>query len=289
MKRLYPIRFSRNYWTIPIVTEHICDPNICSKNLQLNTETRELEEVLNKDYKNGRCKNGNLLYPTFVPLSTFNYTNPHGSLGPLYKPDQIVIKDPIFDISIDFPLRNPTRVKINTGGSETTLRDLLFYITDAYKKIYNEEEETASLKEFVFKRDCDCNTMDSIEKIIPPHSKQGVCSICYDDFENNPLAVLKCGHKFIYNCISSWVNSDKTSCPLCRENVLNCDKCNGTKMIDYIQSYKVIPTYLRDDVFRNETDGKYGIYQYDIDHLVIEYLMYNNNTKTLLLQMNVFI
>ena len=43
-----------------------------------------------------------------------------------------------------------------------------------------------------------------------------VCSICYDDDEDQTIIrKLKCGHEFHLSCIDLWLTNNK-SCPICR-------------------------------------------------------------------------
>lgn len=46
----------------------------------------------------------------------------------------------------------------------------------------------------------------------------GSCSICLDD--NKPVQKTQCAHTFCTNCISTWLNINRT-CPMCREKI-NC-------------------------------------------------------------------
>lgn len=49
-----------------------------------------------------------------------------------------------------------------------------------------------------------------------------MCSICYDEFENNPIVrtLNHCEHSFHYTCFDRWI-SNNTNCPVCRSNIIN--------------------------------------------------------------------
>ena len=45
-----------------------------------------------------------------------------------------------------------------------------------------------------------------------------ICLICYDKLDNN-VSILKCNHKFHYECIHmTYKNSKKKKCPYCRSD-----------------------------------------------------------------------
>jgi len=49
-----------------------------------------------------------------------------------------------------------------------------------------------------------------------------ICSICLEDYEETDIIYESkiCKHHFHFRCVNHWLNI-KTSCPLCREDVLN--------------------------------------------------------------------
>jgi hypothetical protein len=45
-----------------------------------------------------------------------------------------------------------------------------------------------------------------------------VCSICYEslDRDSNTTILRKCGHVFCDTCLTTWLETDNKSCPMCR-------------------------------------------------------------------------
>ena len=74
------------------------------------------------------------------------------------------------------------------------------------------------------------------------------------------------------------------TCPLCRQQVIECEDCNGTGIIYYDYNGVVIPIEHRGSILnRNTTDGVYGIFGHDLEDLVIEHIHYNRVEKLLTL------
>ncbi len=52
-----------------------------------------------------------------------------------------------------------------------------------------------------------------------PTQQHTCCAVCQDDFkENEEVAELPCGHPFHFDCVSPWLERDRT-CPTCRKEV----------------------------------------------------------------------
>ena len=48
------------------------------------------------------------------------------------------------------------------------------------------------------------------------------CSICYQKMGKHKLTI-DCGHSFHQKCLFQWINMDKRTCPLCREEFIELD------------------------------------------------------------------
>jgi hypothetical protein len=79
-----------------------------------------------------------------------------------------------------------------------------------------------------------------------------------------------------------WIETGRGgTCPLCRTNLSNCSNCEGSLVITDEYEGAVLPYEYREMVSRNDTDGIYGIYGFDLQHLIIEDLIYNRVSKKL--------
>jgi hypothetical protein len=225
---------------------------------------------------------------TTIVLDDFTLDNPQGRQGELFMPNLIVISDLNFTIIIDFPVRRGINVKINTKNP-LTLRQLLYTIQRIYLHIYETEEKTATPTEFRVHKQCDCSFLDSSAKLLCLHSaeeKEDNCSICYTPLSENTV-LLNCKHVFHRNCMQQWIDTGRSnSCPLCRGNLHDCNRCNNTKIITNVEQHIVLPRHLRTDVFRdrNSTNGIFGIHTYDFEQLELYNMVYNSEQKILKLK-----
>jgi len=55
--------------------------------------------------------------------------------------------------------------------------------------------------------------------IIINNNQTEECCICLDTDNIRAWSILPCGHKFHWECVSTWIRSNKT-CPVCRHNVI---------------------------------------------------------------------
>ena len=113
-------------------------------------------------------------------------------------------------------------------------------------------------------------------------SPEGECCICCNDYNTDvDVSKLKCNHIFHNTCIKTWLSTSGT-CPICRNNVFECDNCDGTGIIRYQYTGAVIPISERGIYLnRNTTDGLFGIREYDLEDLLIETLTYDRTKKRL--------
>lgn len=289
-----PIRMTRNNWQIPLYCYHECSDNYCSTIDEYYQE--ELFDFVvrgtnNENYKDGKCKQYHKVLPTYIHLSTFNFSNPMGEEGVLYEPDLIVIPDQEFTLQVDFPLEYVTEFTVKSPHKDVTLRTLLYLIQSVYTDVYRIEEETATDQSYTLSRDCNCvnvSLLDIINQRKTISTSEMDCSICYSPMDDIST-ILECKHEFHSECLSMWVtkgNGEK--CPLCRASLYNCGECGNTGRVDFEFKGKVIPPHLRNTPYRNATDGVFGIRHYDFDQLIIVQMMYNRVQKKLYLEMGIY-
>jgi len=72
------------------------------------------------------------------------------------------------------------------------------------------------------------NYIDSPKVTTPFDGDPGVCSICYEPFNNTTVAVndgnnngnpTTCGHMYHRACLQTWINNNMRTCPMCRGNI----------------------------------------------------------------------
>ena len=154
-------------------------------------------------------------------------------------------------------------------------------IVKLYTYIYREEEQTSTATNHIIKKICDnCTDIEKVTTTTLNVNSTDECSICYDKY-NQEVGKLKCDHIFHKKCILKWLETSNT-CPLCRENVIDCDECNGTELVYHNYHGVVIPIEHRGYILnRNTTNGIFGIFGYDLEDLVVSYMHYNRLEKQL--------
>ena len=287
--KVYPLRTTRKNWVIPLVSIHECNSK-CTITIKKVTENSEtfFYVINNPLYDGEKCNLKGKLQKTIINIDSFDYNNPKSFIGPLYNSDNIVIPDKEIHLKLSFPLSRIINITIKSPDENGfTLKVLLNIIKNVYQYIYSEEERTSTVREFTYEKRCDVCLIDKhISNYLIPVSSQKECCICCNIKEKESLK-LPCNHTFHKKCINKWIENSLT-CPLCRENIIDCDKCNGRGMITYNYTGSVIPRENR-GIFmnRNVTDGIFGIYGYDLEDLHINGLFYDNVEKILHLDINV--
>jgi hypothetical protein len=278
--RIYPIRTTARQWKIPIYSKHKCG-DICKITyiITCNAQGEHYVNIVNNpDYNNHGCSYSNLINQSIIKLTDFDENDPQTIDGEMLYGRQIVVPDREIFLYINFPVKYPKKIKIKSKDSYGfTLCHLLQTIRSVYEWIYQHEEDTATKKTFIIEKYCECN--DVIIKYTETDETDTNCSICYETLDTNVIET-SCEHRFHKNCIDEWLSQQQT-CPLCRECLTVCDACNNTKITHIIYEGKIIPSELRNGLQRNLTNGVFGIYDYDIDHLLIEDLIYYRFCKTL--------
>lgn len=287
MSRNYPIRTTRNNWSIKFYSNHKCDENC---NIIMEICDNDSDQIIiknNPSYSNGKCEYYNQIIKTSIRISLFNKNIPYGILGKLINPYNIVIPDNSFTVSIMYPLSNIFNVKISSENS-FSLVEIIYSIKLLYEYIYNEEERTSTPQIYNLKKICSsCGLNDLSEYVdeINDEEKTNECTICYDNYldDVHVACKLKCKHIFHNLCINNWIKKSKT-CPLCRYNIFMCEKCQGTGIIYYQFEGVVIPLENRNPLLnRNYTNGIFGIFGFDIDDLILNEMYYDRITKKLII------
>jgi hypothetical protein len=286
--RIYPLRTTSDIWKIKLYSKHICN-DMC-KFAYLHEYTNDNSIIFsiieNPDYKEGKCLYSMKLNPSSIQISDFKKQDPYTIDGELLFFNNIVIPDNEIYINISFPLKESKSILIKSDNYlGFSLVSLINKIKNVYKWVYEEEENTCSIKKFNIIDQCKCkfnlteNIINSLIDIDKNIEENVSCSICLEAI-NNISKKTSCNHIYHKDCIYEWVNNNKNTCPLCRENLFICKECdNGLIYREYIG--KIIPKNLRGILNRNKTDGIFGIYGYDFDDLFIDEMVYNSITKTL--------
>jgi len=281
--RVYPIRTTRKSWKIPLFCFHECGEHCRIRMVPDELEPNSVWLMENTDYVDGKCKHHANIERTIVQLSMFDLHSPSGLNGDLYNPKMIVIPDVSFTLSINYPLTHPLEVTIQASEPDGfNLTELIYSIKMLYKFIYQEEERTSNPYYYRLKKKClTCETRDIEDYVIVTDSPDEVCCICYSNYDDGSASILQCKHVFHTHCIQRWLKTSST-CPLCRGRVFSCAGCDGSGVINYIFHGVVIPYEERgDDLYRNLTDGLFGIHSRDFEELIISKMYYDRSKKRL--------
>jgi hypothetical protein len=169
---------------------------------------------------------------------------------------------------------------------------------DAYKRIYAEEEEKATPREFTVERPCTACSDEtyadaSLSPYLQPLDAEDQCSICFET-EGGLVALHACRHVFHPACIRRWYHTRRpeaedapqeknNSCPVCRRGIVQCAGCNGTR-VSRVCFTGVVPPYDADEEVENErpeTDGPYGVYALYYEDLFFKGLLYDQRHNVL--------
>jgi hypothetical protein len=298
--RNYPIRLSKNKYNIPIYSLHKCTilcSYIISCIYNTNIEENTIILEINKNYINNKCEKHNKIENTKINISDYLMgikNNKEGDTKQVIDINKIVIRDNKFKIYIEFPLLKKIKIKINSvNGNGFRLKDLLETICLLYKHIYEKEEETCDYNIFNIIDNCNiCINIIDLTKEIDKTQKiknNEVCSICLNNIDMNELIYkFECKHEYHIKCINKWIKTNNNKCnhcPICRNILLNCKKCNNTKIIEKRIKSKIIPKEYRNKyplgMFRNKTNGIFGIHSAYIENLNINKMEYDNINKVL--------
>ena len=294
---MYPIRVSRPIWARPFIKPHTCS-ELC------NTQYQITDSMIRITYQTG-CLFPENIEPLHIHIS--NHTGNSDSFE--YTNDILNIPNEV-SLCIHHPIRKPFTVQHIFNKVVIRLSDVVQAFDEIYKKIYKEEEEQATKREYEVEKICpDCDDDHYTEKYISDYldpveptdlSEETCCSICFEAIypgsEQPELYTIRnCHHIFHQPCILKWfktpkiVNQDETlpttnSCPICRQAIIYCNTCKGTTTIKEKYFGSVPPYDPTDDNDRVETDGPYGIHSIYYEELYFKGILYDriHNTLSLL-------
>ena len=205
-------------------------------------------------------------------------------------------------IAIDFPVNNKHfyKVKINRG---LTREQLIYLISNYFKKMYKEEEESTPFKLWNYDIKCNaCYTYKVIETQVLKHKKiekkiYEECPICLDNFnEKQMMFVYPCNHYFHLECYDKFNRYNKNKCPLCNQNIFvekthNCGNCDNGIKEKRVYKGRIIPNYLRTYILgsnnRNPTEGIHEIGPYDLENLLLKSVSVHKYGKKMYLKLNI--
>jgi hypothetical protein len=287
--RIYPIRTSKKKWKIPIYCYHKCGP-ICGLRFTFNVNlNNNIGVTTNLDYlKHGeKCNIKSKIERSFIRLSSFDLKNPCCCNGPLYDPNMKVINDTCFKITLSYPLNNDIQMAVHSPESNGfTLKQLIYTIKLLYAFIYCEEERTDREKVYSIVKLCElCGSKNYIDYTHPVSgcdTANEQCCICFMPYTHSKKGFkLDCNHVFHKDCIYQWFNNSIT-CPLCRYNIFDCEKCDGYGLVTIEYTGVVIPLSQRGIVQqRNRTYGRFGIHTCDFEDLILYNLVYDKEERQL--------
>jgi hypothetical protein len=63
-------------------------------------------------------------------------------------PEEVILPaNKKYTLTIDYPLSNPFKTELKTGVKGKTRREVINFIVDSYRKVYDEENNTSGVKE----------------------------------------------------------------------------------------------------------------------------------------------
>jgi len=215
-----------------------------------------------------------------ISLFHYNIKNPQTIDGSLqYSSIEILSKNNV-SIKCEFPLQNTVKANVSYAKN-INLKRIIHIIQKIYKHIYDIEEITCSPIEYTYHKQCShCNDITKYMNAYTPSSNEK-CSICLYYLSDNETSLLNCGHYFHKHCLIQWCTyGNGKTCPICRKYISNCEECNGKQTLSITTEGKIIPKKYRDDEnIRNDTNGIFKIYQYDLEKLFLKFIYVNNETS----------
>lgn len=286
---MYPIRVSRPVWTQPFLKPHTCS-ELC------HTQYEIQNTIIRITYQTG-CMFPENIEPLHIHISDHNETEITYINSILNIPNEVIL-------CIDHPLRYVFRVVHVFEQVVIRLSDVIQVFDHYYNQIYKEEEEGSTHREFLIEKECpDCTDEHYTDEHLPEFlnvvNTEESCSICFENVhlegDTNIYAVRNCGHLFHYPCILKWFKTPKiindeeslphtNSCPICRQSIIFCDTCKGSRVIKESYFGSVPPYDPNSEEDRIETDGPHRIHTIYYEELYFKGIQYDriHNTLSLL-------
>lgn len=301
---MYPIRVNRPVWTRSFLKTHECS-DLC------NTQYEIRDNMIRISYQTG-C-----MFPEKVePL--ISHISDHKNIKFI---DEILNIPNQVNLLIDFPLKEPFIQKHTFDKVMIRMSDILEVFDQIYIRIYKEEEEKSTKQEFFIEKECmDCreeeyneenlsNFISECKECCEPidsgsdesnesndSNESKECSICFEsDDQSSLFQINNCKHIFHRPCIVKWFNTPKVvnedeslpntnSCPVCRQSIIYCNTCKGTRKIKERYFGSVPPFDPNSNENRIETDGPYQIHTIYYEELYVKGILYDriHNTISLL-------
>ena len=286
---MYPIRKNRPIWSQTFYKIHTCD-SIC------NTELKIDNGILRILYTPG-CLFPEKIEPLIIFINNYDIQEII---------DEIINIPKKFTLKIHYPMHNVYLKNIFLDKDEIKISDVLELFRTSYQYVYDEEEKNSTERTFTIKKKCiNCNPNiqnlefklhinDFIEKC-DIKQPQGQCNICFDE-DGDKWFIKNCKHVYHKECITKWfdiikVNEEtgetkkNNSCPLCRQIIVFCQRCNSNNYIEEEYKGVVVPFDFNNfENYRIETDGPYRIHSSYLEELCFKGIVYDkiNNTLSLI-------
>lgn len=275
MYTTYPVRTSKEIYTIPIIRRHECNMG-CYVSIYEDETTGQFQFQPNPNFIDGRCEFSETLEWSLALITDQN------NWRDIERLTEVVIVESSFTITLNFPLYNPRTVTVHSQGGGFTREDILTIIRMIYIETYAMENSTATqniIEVTVPCTHCTTLTAESAIESVTLEEEQ-TCCVCIDKMAEDCYK-LPCDHVYHRDCIGRWIATGKTSCPMCRTEIINCQHCNGTKTITNTYSAAVPERASVPFGGRLLTDGNYGIHNYYLEDLALQGLVYNRAERKL--------
>lgn len=283
---MYPIRASRAVWAKNFCRPHVCS-ELCNAHYVIN------DPLIRLSYQTG-CLFPEKVEPAYIHLTEVNTDD-----NVRYLDESLPLPRHV-RLCIDHPLRKAQMYEHEFEDDEPVRLSTLVKLFHAhYERIYKEEEEQSTHREFWVTRTCpDCDddtyTEKNIDGFLVSVDQPAECFCFRDDEEEDKVPsesvqLRACGHRFHRECILRWFNTPRleqddeaserksNSCPNCRQSIITCGTCQSSRTIKE-RFFGAVPPYNDDDEEqedRPETDGPYGIHTIYYEELFFKGIVYD--------------